>query len=338
MNPAAGLNNAYVVSGAGLREVAPGALGSDLLQPDSRAIVLRYFPDAPSREDIDAHVLALELQLQLGSATRKHAQVSTIGFMGRSRDALHVAHVVSRPELLFVGVALIGTLPSPWDSSTPSLGDSSIRSTVLRLARAMRDPLDWERVPDALASALEESSVHVVDATSDAVVQALADAGSGPGEYQPGDHGAGFHHAIASRVRLQRALFLLRHEGVRDTATAQLEAAIASTDAAVAALASVTNIRLSEQIQQANRSRLIEDERAQERDRLLARVGAALLLPSIWFSYLGMNLLPTAVWGIPLQKWWVAIVVALLGLVLAWVGWRAAEWLTKRVRTKEEKT
>ncbi|GAA3035450.1 hypothetical protein [Microbacterium dextranolyticum] len=338
MNPAAGLNSAYVVSGAGVREVAPGAVGADLLQPDGRAIVLRYFPDAPSRKDIDTHVLALELQLQLGSATRKHAEVSTIGLMGSSRNALHVTHVVSRPELLFVGVAPIGALPSPWDGSTPALGDSSIRSIVLRLVRAMRDPLDWERVPDAVASALEESSVHVVDAALDAVVQALADAGSRPGAYEPGDHGAGFLHAIASRARLQRALFLLRQEGVRDTATAQLEAAIASTDAAVAAMASVTNIRLSEQIQQANRNQLAEDERAQARDRLLARIGAALLLPSIWFSYLGMNLLPTAVWGVPLQKWWVAIVVAVLGLVLALVGWRAAAWLTNRVGPKEEKS
>ncbi|WP_018190596.1 MULTISPECIES: hypothetical protein [unclassified Leifsonia] len=125
---------------------------------------------------------------------------------------------------------------------------------------------------------------------------------------------------------------------MRDDATIDLEAAISSTDAAIAALAGVASIRLSEQIQQANRTRELEDQRAQERDRLLARVGAALLLPSIWFSYLGINLLPTSLWELDLKKWWVAALVAGSGILLAWLGWRAATWMTDRARAKEKKS
>ncbi|WP_345441870.1 hypothetical protein [Microbacterium gilvum] len=257
--------------------------------------------------------------------------------MGAARDALHVIHVVDRPQLLFVVVSKVGRLPTPWDPSAPTLAPESIRSMVLRQARLIDSAPDWSRVVEALIAEMAHASALVIDATSDTIVHSLAGVDPEDSAAQREERGAKFRHAVAARVRLQRTLFLLRHESVRDDATLQLESAISGADATISALAAVASVQLREQIERSNDARSAEAARAQERDRLIARIGAALLLPSVWFSYLGMNLLPNVFRGIPLQTWWAALVVAAVGLLLALTGWMVAGRIAGNLDSKERK-
>lgn len=328
----------YVHALGRLHEVSASSLSARSLLPHESVVVLRYFDETLGRQDLDSHLMALESQLTLGPQVARRWTVSMLGLMGSARDALHVVHVIERPQLLFVAVAQVGRLPTPWDPSVPSLTPESVRSMVVRHMRSIESTADWSRIVATLTGEMTHASSLVINATSDSIVRTLADEGPKDPASESREHGVKFQHAVAARVRLQRAMFLLRHEGVLDDATPQLESAISGADATISALAAVTSVQLREQIERSNDARLVEAVQAENRDRLIARIGAALLLPSVWFSYLGMNLLPSSFKGVPLQTWSTSLVVAVVGLLLACLGWLLAGRVAKNLGSKEKDT
>lgn len=96
---------------------------------------------------------------------------------------------------------------------------------------------------------------------------------------------------------------------------------IAACDAQLNGYAVLSSVHLQRTLANDEALRRQAQEGDLKRDGFIARLAGALVLPSLFFGFLGSNVIPTHIFGFSLQSACAAIVVAFAGILLVLVGW-----------------
>lgn len=249
-----------------------------------------------------------------------------VPFVTQSQRESHQLAVVSMAmtdRVCLITIQQLAEFSSPWDDSLVSATDETILSVIRRAASASGGAGTW---PD-LAGQIEQdlgqlNSIFLSNVLEDITQIARASFAEGPADAR--SRRRAFEQMLDTRSRLHNALTHLESNGLGHTTMAHgLRSAAAGCDASTASLTAMVAVVMQEQAAvQANKE--LERERSLvERDRFLAKLATALLLPGLWFGFLGTNALPSELWGWKIQSELSVVIVLTVGLGLALLGWLA---------------
>jgi len=128
------------------------------------------------------------------------------------------------------------------------------------------------------------------------------------------------------RLRISEIRNLVASSSVRRTRYEDtLAANVAELDSLGLVAMSGLVYKLQLQVNSARTAQQRDTDRRERRDRRLARLVAAFILPTLWLSYLGVNVLPTNIGATSLQSEVNALIALLVSIALAVSGWLLAK-------------
>lgn len=335
---------AYLALPARVKEVQLSGLHPDSVMDAGAVVVVHQLTESATELTFLRFARDVLHRVGCGDSPIDHEKIPVLGLHGEGRRELHIARIafVSDSNVIVVGLQQLDRLPSAWSTNVPALGTNFVGSIARRVMQpGLVGQGNAAEIAGVLVGEISSGSLRLLDAEIDnSVASVVRSTVREDATYE--DRRTGFQVLFEARLRLHRALVLLRMEGIQDPITEQIEASIRSIDAAGTAMAAAANALLSEQFRHADEARGRAQDAAVDRDRELARIGAALLLPALWFGFLGINVLPEKVFGVEVQQWWVAVSTAAVGLLLAGIGWWGAPKLAhtqaaqKRTETQDE--
>ena len=301
--------------------------------PHSTALLLELSLNVAGTDQGVSRLATLVHELDEDAAPADERIVPLLPHAGPTGNRLAVVRIAVRGRAALVSVQSVGVLLSAWPSSIAQATSETVLSVVRRNAQDASARGEWSGIATAVSDELVGLNALLVSRVLDDVTRTARQAFAEPSEVSHHRRDA-FEQILDTRSRLHEVIAHLQAEGLHESATvSELQNATAACDALSTSLAGMAAVVMQEQgaIRAAKEQ---ERERvATQRDRALARLAAALLLPGLWFAFLGANVFPDKLLGLSIQSD-VAVIASLVGgAALAAVGWFLIPLILPRSRS-----
>ncbi|HET6302085.1 hypothetical protein [Microbacterium sp.] len=240
---------------------------------------------------------------------------------GPTGDRVAVMRIATRGRVAIVAVQSVGVLATPWPPSVAQATTDTIRSVITRHARELVPSTGWGAFVGAVSEEVGSLNALLISRVIEDVTRTARGAfaeRTDPKQFRR----RAFEQILDTRSRLAEVIAHFQAHGHGSASVvSELQNATAACDALTASLAGMAAVVMQEQSSLRAAEQERRDRIALQRDRDIARLAAALILPGLWIGFLGANVLPTVVFGLDLQSDTVALVSLCIALALAVVGW-----------------
>ena len=263
----------------------------------------------------------------------RRTAVPLVAHAGPLRDQISIIVIAMTDRVGQITVHRLALLTSPWEESLAHTSDETIVSLVRRTATQY----PWPKVEGELNREIERLNSILLASVFDEmtrIVRQSFDDSSGGGTARR----EAFERVLDTRSRLHNTMAHLKSNNLGEGSTVQeLHMAISGCDALTTSLAGMTAVIMQEQAELHDAQQRDRDSELLHRDRVLARVAAALLLPGLWLALLGTNILPLSIGSWPIQSWKVVVASVLIAIALGAAAWWSLPVLSRRFKDPRNK-
>lgn len=301
--------------------------------PDSNALLLDLSLESTRVERGTDRLDELLRAINEEAAVADERVVPLLPHAGPTADRLAVVHVKVRGRAAMVSVQSVGVLMSAWPVSIAQATSDTVLSVVRRNAQQASERCDWGAFATAVSDELAGLNALLVSRVLEDVTRTARRAFDETSQ-TPAVRRKVFEQILDTRSRMHEVIAHLQAAGLKDSAiVSELQNATSACDALTASLAGMAAVVMQEQGAIRAAENNARDRAATQRDRDVARLAAALLLPGLWFAFLGANVFPTKLFGWSVQSDAAVIVALTGGALLAIAGWFLIPLIFRRPRS-----
>lgn len=313
---------ALVVVGSTIRRGDDSFVARTLKNDISSTAVLLDFVDSYQiNHKIDSRLSSILEQIDIEEFESQRTVAPFIFEDKLGRQQLAAMSIAVDRRISQVKIHLLAELTSSWDDSVVSTTHETITSTLRRAALSSQIPRRWEEISETLELDVGRINSVFLSNVLEGITRITRDSIMENPATELSRREA-FEKILDTRSRLQDAVAHLESNELGTTAMATgLRNAIASCDASTASLAAMVAVVMQEQNAAQEARELDRERHLAGRDRFVAQLALALLLPSLWFGFLGTNVFPTKLWGFNVQSEISVVIAFAIGVALAPIGW-----------------
>ncbi len=240
---------------------------------------------------------------------------------GQNGQLVNALRIRSSDRVCVVTTSNLGALRSGWPPAIAVSTENTINSIVRRHAKVSSLDGRWRSLPDAIRDEVSALNSMFISSVLDFVQQTARGAFGGT-EMALNSRRRAFEEILDSRSRLHEIATLLQASKMKHQPIyAEVVGGVAACDSVTASLAGIAAVVMQEQISSQAAQDLRRANAAAHRDRSIARLASALLLPGLWLGFLGANVLPERLYGWEIQSESSTLIAAIVALLLAGAGW-----------------